>query len=354
VDGARRRTRREREPGRRRLEATGAAGAAVYLSAGARPSELTRAAASPAFDRSPPLGTDFDVLDYARLEQHLAVPLAVGAVKIGHLLLARLPGEDPPALGPPLDGVLTLLVTQAASAFALLGERERQSGAAIKDPASSAYSFAYYVDVAGREIDTARRYGRRFAIATVAFETTADGRSPPMSHAEMADQLLKAARDTDVLAQVDEHEFHVLMPETDGLGAHAARRRVLARLFERGSKALPRGLLVGVSTFPHDGLDLSQLLRVARRRAEATRYSLVRRIAPDQTTLVDLIDAIGWELEVPPPSAISAARALELPLTDAASLAAAVVGDAVRGGATMLVVAHHDNLSFGRARRART
>ncbi len=211
------------------------------------------------------------------------------------------------------------------------------------------------MDVAGREIDKARRYGRRFAIATVAFEGPGEGeerRPPPVSHAEMADQLLRAARDTDVLAHVDEHEFHLLMPETDGLGAHAARRRVLARLFERGGKVIPRGLLVGVSTFPHDGADLSQLLRVARRRAEATRHSLARRISPDQTGLVDILDAFGWELEVPPPEVICAARALDLPLSDVAGLAAAVVGDALRGGGTMLVVAHQEGLVLGAAVRA--
>jgi DNA-binding NarL/FixJ family response regulator len=331
------------------LEATGAAGAAVYLAAGERPSELTRAAASPALERTPPLGLEPAVLEHARRERLLVVPLTVGSIKAGHLLLLRGGAGQEAAVGPRLDGVVRLLATQAASAFALLGERERAGGATIKDPASSAYSFAYYVDVAGREMDKARRHGRRFAIATVAFE---GGKGAPMSHAEMADQLLKAARDTDVVAHVDEHEFHLLMPETDGLGAHAARRRVLARLGERTRKVLPPGLLVGVSTFPHDGSDLSQLLRVARRRAEATRHSLVRRLGPDQTSFVDVLDALGWELEVPPPEALSAARPLDLPLADAAALAGAVIADAVRGGAALLVVAHHDGLRLGAAVRS--
>ncbi len=37
----------------------------------------------------------------------------------------------------------------------------------MKDPSSSAYTFAYFVDVAGREIDMARRHNRRFALATI-------------------------------------------------------------------------------------------------------------------------------------------------------------------------------------------
>lgn len=331
-------------------EATGATGAAVYLAAGERSTELTLAARTALLDRAPPLGMEPDILEHARREHLLVVPLSLRSLKAGHVLLTPPPAMS--AQGPQLEGLIKLLATQAATAFALLGERERAGAAVIKDPASSAYSFAYYVDVAGREIDKARRYGRRFSIATVAFEPTHNGElhPPPLSHAEMADQLLKAARDTDVLAHVDEHEFHLLMPESDGLAAHACRRRVLSRLTDRG--VLPRGLLVGVSTFPHDGQNLSQLLRVARRRAEATRHSLVRRLPPEQTGLLDLLDALGWELEVAPPSAVSAARAVELSIVDAVALATIVVADAVRGGATHVIVAHHDRLRLGAAVRA--
>jgi DNA-binding NarL/FixJ family response regulator len=345
-------------------EATGAAGAAVYLTTAERGTELVRAA-SAGLDRAPPLGLEADVLEFARREHLLVVPLSIRSLRAGHVLLTRPPegalvdaagtiSRAPPAGGPQLDGLVKLLATQATTAFALLGERERGTGTNIKDPASSAYSFAYYVDVAGREIDKARRYGRRFAIATVAFEPAApDGADgPPISHTEMADQLLKAARDVDVLAHVDEHEFHLLMPETDGLGAHAARRRIFSRLAERGGRGIPRGLLVGVSTFPHDGQNLSQLLRVARRRAEATRHSLVRRLSPEQGGVLDLLGAFTRDAEATPPGAVSAARAIELPISDAVALATTVVSDALRGGATILVVAHHEHLSLGAAVRA--
>lgn len=333
------------------VEATGTAGAAVYLSAGERSTELTLAARSPGgLPRAPAHGVEAEILEHARREHLLVVPLAVRSLRAGHVLLTPTPSD--PSRGPELEGLIKLLATQATTTFALLSERERAGAAVIKDPASSAYSFAYYVDLAGREIDKARRYGRRFSIATVAFEASGNGepKPPPLSHAEMADQLLRAARDTDVLAHVDEHEFHLLMPESDGLAAHACRRRVLARLTERGS--MPHGLMVGVSTFPHDGQNLSQLLRIARRRADATRHSLVRRLGPDQSGLLDLLDVHGWEREAAGPNALSAARSVELPITDAVALATTVVGDAVRGGATMLVVSHHERSSLGAAVRA--
>ncbi|MEO7331666.1 MAG: response regulator [Minicystis sp.] len=365
-------------------EATSSPGAAVYLGANDKPTELTRAAVSPALEHLPAFGMESEIMEQARKERLLVVPLATRTLRAGHVLLAEprastlgaglLTADGKPLSGPlsqtapasratsggrtspaslrgpagRFDGLVKLLATQAAASFALLGERERTGGAPLKDPASSAYSFAYYVDVAGREIDKARRYQRRFAIATVAFD--APGAAGP-SAPEMADLLLNAARDTDILARVDDHEFHLLMPETDGLGAHGSRRRVLARFAEKGG-ARPAGLMVGVATFPHDGQDLSQLLRVARRRAEASRGSIVHRLGHEQGKLVDLIDLVAWDAAPPPPQEIAAPRAIELSLPDAAALAATVVADALRGGTALITVAHHPGLTLGAAVRA--
>ncbi len=340
-------------------EATGASAAAMYLFAEGRPSELTCVAASPELATAPSFGTETDVLDHARRERLLAVPLATRTLKVGHALIASRSSAPPSSLtdGVPrapraADGLVKLLATQGATALAFLGERERSTGAPVKDPGSSAYSFAYYVDVAGREIDKARRYGRRFAIVTVAFDAGDDTSGAVMRPPEIADQILLCARDIDVLARVDEHELHLLMPESDGLTAHACRRRILARFAEKGPRALPRGLLVGAATFPHDGRDLSQLLRVARRRAEATRSSIVHRLGDGSVKIVDLLDALEWEAGTPSLEDLGAPRPITLPVADLAALAAAVTADAVRGGAVLITVAHHAGLCLGAAVRA--
>jgi ActR/RegA family two-component response regulator/GGDEF domain-containing protein len=337
-------------------EATGASGAAVYLALGEGATELARTHVTPSLERAPAFGAEMDVLAFAREARLLVVPLVLRKIGIGHVLL-----ESPveveradAAVAPVMDGLLRLLAAQAATAFAFLAERDQASGGgAIKDPSSSAYSFAYYVDVAGREIDKARRHGRRFSIATVALETAGDD-AIGMRAAEVADHLLKAARDIDVLARVDESEFHFLLPEADGVGAHACRRRVLARFAQAvDRKQAPRGLLVGVATFPHDGQNLSQLLRVARRRADATRESIVHRIGIETNGLGDLLDALEWDAPAPAePSALSAARPFELPIPEAVALAAAAVTDALRGGAAFVAVAHHPELHLGAAVRA--
>ncbi|WP_437277800.1 diguanylate cyclase [Sorangium sp. So ce375] len=364
------------------VEATGAAAAAVYLAAGERSNELVRSAATGPLDRAPAYGTETDILDFARREQLIVVPLSLRKLSAGHLLLQKEPGRSSafpsvrrpdsaastPRRAPLLDGLVKLLATQATTALALLGERERSTGgAAMKDPASSAYSFAYYVDVAGREIDKARRHGRRFTIATIVIEpdpAAAPERpgelafwritpAPPantLNPGQVAEHLLRAVRDTDILARVDENEFHLLMPETAGLDAHACHRRMLSHVAESEKRAgyLPKGLLVGVATFPHDGQSLAQLLRIARRRADATKSSIVHRISQDRRSIGEILSLLVREAPASgEPSAISAPRALELSVPDTVLLATSVVRNALRGGAVFLLVAHHDGLSLG-------
>ncbi|WP_437305856.1 diguanylate cyclase domain-containing protein [Sorangium sp. So ce388] len=365
------------------VEATGAAAGAVYLTVGERSSELARAALTGPLDRAPAYGTEADILDFARREQLVVVPLALRRLTAGHLLLQKEPGRSSafPSVrrpdssastsrrAPLLDGLVKLLATQATTALALLGERERSTGgAAIKDPATSAYSFAYYVDVAGREIDKARRYGRRFTIATIVIEADASAAPerpgevafwrttppPPPSSAlnpgQVAEHLLRAVRDTDILARVEENEFHLLMPETAGLEAHACHRRMLARVAgsEKRAGYLPKGLLVGVATFPHDGQGLAQLLRIARRRADATKSSVVHRIPQDRRSIGDIFSLLVREAPAAEvPFAVSAPRSLDLPVADAVMLATSVVRNALRGGAVFILVAHHDGLSLG-------
>ncbi|WP_437854412.1 diguanylate cyclase domain-containing protein [Sorangium sp. So ce363] len=364
------------------VEATGAAAAAVYLVAGERSSELVRCAAMGPLDRAPAYGTETDILDFARREQLIVVPLALRKLAAGHLLLQKEPGRSSafpsvrrpdsaastPRRAPLLDGLVKLLATQATTALALLGERERSTGgAAMKDPASSAYSFAYYVDVAGREIDKARRYGRRFTIATIVIEPDAAAaperpgdfafwRTTPAPPAnthnpgQVVEHLLRAVRDTDILARVDENEFHLLMPETAALEAHACHRRMLSHVAESEKRAgyLPKGLLVGVATFPQDGQSLAQLLRIARRRADATKSSIVHRVPQDRRSIGEIVSLLVRESPAAGgASAISAPRALDLSVSDTILLATSVVRNALRGGAVFLLVAHHDGLSLG-------
>ncbi|MDI1450081.1 response regulator [Polyangium sp. 6x1] len=336
------------------VEVTGAKGAAVYL-AGDAPQELVLGAASPGLDGAPKAGTEKHILDtYATPRRLLAVRLGARNVSAGYVLLDEDKPRVPTEQGgdPPIDGIIRLLANVAATAIEMLAERERaaRGGAAIKDPTSSAYSFAYYVDVAGREIGRARRYNRRFAIVTMVYEPIPG--QPAISPTEYADRLLAAVHDTDVLARVDENEFHLLLPETSGLGAHSVRRRI-ARLGTGEKSSTSRALLVGEAAFPHDGQDLGKLLRVARLRAEASKTSVVHRLDPESTTVPDLLEMLIWEtVNAAPARQTSAVRPIELAAAEAQALAHAVVADALRGGAATIVVAHHADLCLGAAVRS--
>jgi GGDEF domain-containing protein/ActR/RegA family two-component response regulator len=347
------------------VEATFADGAAVYVARDERDGEFAQRAATPELAKTPLFGTEAELIEHARRESLTVVRLATRKQAVGLVLLApsrtQESGLSSSARGASLDGIVRMIAMQAATAFALRVERERAAnGALMKDPASSAYSFAYYVDVAGREIDRARRHGRRFSIATVVLDAGKPGATPETSvqiesgprAAEVGDRLLSAVSDIDVVARIDEDEFHLLLPETEGLGAHAVRRRILARLGSASDRRpVPRGVLVGMATFPHDGRDLAQLLRVARRRADRTARSIVHALPSEAIGLAELAAAAL------PGQAVSAAdlfapRSFTLAAPDAAALAAAAVQEAMRGGSVLVAVADHKGLALGAAVRA--
>ena len=177
----------------------------------------------------------------------------------------------------------------------------------IKDPETSAYTFAYFGDVAGREIDRAARHGRRFALLTIGIgglETIQDRAAPDVRLAVrrlVTDAVLSAIRDSDVLARVEDDEFYLLLPETGLLGAMAARRRILAR-FEATQElhSLVRDvyptaaldLVCGIGVYPQDGADLGRLLRSSRRRLDLARTGVWHRLALAKRNFWDCVDLL--------------------------------------------------------------
>lgn len=234
-------------------------------------------------------------------------------------LLATLPSRDARApLLASLDRALRAVVA-----------REREGGSPMKDPTTSAYSFSYFVDIAGREIDLARRHGRRFALASVEVDPTAAGLSFDARSA--VELVLGAVRDTDVVARADEQELLLLLPETTTKGARTLRRRVLERLQTlHRAAALPRlALRVGVASFPFDGEDLSRLLRIARRRAE--RWAAFDPSGPLAALLTASVEWLGAPPATLPPR-LGPFVPIDLPLREAWALLDALVREATRGG----------------------
>lgn len=342
------------------LEATGATAALVYGVSDAG-LELVRLASTGNSEGSPATSTEPELSAYARSARLVDIPLALKDAMVGHVLLANpedagIPASTGAGVEPSpassarrsalRDGLLKLLATQAAAALALQNERERlRNLAAMKDATSSAYSFAYYVDVAGREIYKATRFGRRLSLVVIAIPPS-PASSPEASSSiaitAAADQMLTIAPDMGILARVDDAELHLLLPETNGLGAHAARRKALAHIAHaQAQKGLiaPRGVLAGVATFPHDGSDLLKLQRIARRRADESRASVVHAIDPEHSGVNDILD--GLERAAATHRSPLAPKRIELPVGQAAALSSVILAEGLRGGAVQAVVTYH-------------
>ena len=335
--------------------------AAVYVPAAEGSRQLMRVANRGNSMDSPSFCDEMELLNHARERGLQTIRLALKREQSGVLLLGRTAeGADAGSVFP----LLPLLTAQATTALALIGAREQSHRGAMKDPSSSAYTFAYFVDVAGREIDMARRHGRRFALATIGVQferpsstAGAAGASEVEPTVLVAEHVLSAVRDTDVLARVDANEFYLLLPETGGLGAHSCRRRVLNELTDQASSIPGSGLVVtvGVASFPHDGGDLSRLLRVAKQRAESSLNSVVNRLNLRELSIANLVDAL---LGQPVPDPTLAARGvecphyIELPATDLIGLALAAVSEAWRAGQARVVASVHAGISVGGAVRA--
>ncbi|HEY3667423.1 MAG TPA: diguanylate cyclase, partial [Polyangiaceae bacterium] len=200
-------------------------------------------------------------------------------------------------------------------------------------------------------------HNRRFALATIGVQFESGPRTEIEPTVLVADHVLSAVRDTDVLARVDANEFYLLLPETGGLGAHTCRRRVLDELSEDVTGVPHSDLVVtvGVASFPHDGGDLSRLLRVAKQRAEASLNSVVHRLSLRDLSIPGLVDAL---LSQPAPEVSLPARGvewphyIELPAMDLVGLALAAVSEAWRAGQARVVASVHAGISVGGAIRA--
>ncbi len=332
-------------------QATRATTAMVYVPAGEGSTQLMRVAERGDVGQAPSFCAEMELHNHARANGLEVIPLALKSKMSGLVVL-----EGTESTGEQLAPLLRMLAAQSAMMLSLVHEREHSDSGAMKDPRSSAYTFAYFVDVAGREIDKSRRHKRRFALATLVLEGERDS-DIEQAATDVADKVLKIVRDTDVLARVDQGEFYLLLPETGGAGGHALRRRVTRQTGSaEDRRAAPPGpeLTMGVATFPHDGSDLSRLLRVAKHRADASRASVVRRLALDRQSLEEVVDMLLWHDADPggDEPLLEAPRSIELPVMDFMTVAVAAVGEAIRGGETHIIVTERPGMSVGTAVRA--
>ncbi len=228
--------------------------------------------------------------------------------------------------------LLEVIARLASAALTAARRVEAIARGGIKDPDTGAYTFAYFGDVASREIDRAIRHHRAFALLTLQISGVSE-LGGELSMGELAGLrrlttqcVLASVRDSDVVARVEEDQYYLLLPETGLLGALACRRRILERLkslpqdVERSMPGLDSRVdlskliaSVGISAFPSDGADLSVLIKLSRRRGDRARESDWYRLGLDEMPFWDAVaklvqgedgeathDGLGARARMPP------------------------------------------------------
>ncbi len=229
----------------------------------------------------------------------LWVPLAARGEGLALVQLSDAPGGFLPETA---EATAALAGVGAAALLSARRFRALQR-LALRDPDSSAYNLAYFTDVATKEVDKARRYGRCFSLLSFALDGLPHLRA--RAGTEQARAAVRATtralgrvlRESDVLAKVAEQEFLLLLPETDAFGAQVFLRRALAAAREapelravEGAAALQ--LTGGAASFPRDGEDLDFLTEACRARLEQRRASLYRRLVLDPVGFWEAVELL--------------------------------------------------------------
>jgi two-component system, cell cycle response regulator len=173
----------------------------------------------------------------------------------------------------------------------------------LRDKETGAYTLSYFSDYATKEIYKARRYGRSFSLLTFSIENLTQLKSRVGHSAVRQVQqiilrvLSHILRDADVVARASEHEFHVLLPETDYFGGLMFLRRALSAISEEpDARALearvPMELTGGSATFPRDGDDFDNLLYTCRRRRDERRSSLHQLLKLEPLSFWDEVELL--------------------------------------------------------------
>ena len=138
-----------------------------------------------------------------------------------------------------------------AALFAdLSGARDEGVIAAVTDPETGLYNYAFLGFKLDEEFKRAQRFGQPLACVMLGFE----GQAGEDVLRELAGVFLCASRDTDVLGRFDESSFLFLLPGTGQDGAQIMARRVEELASERGLRDLvgdPRAFAVGIASAPH-------------------------------------------------------------------------------------------------------
>jgi diguanylate cyclase (GGDEF)-like protein len=158
---------------------------------------------------------------------------------------------------------------------------------AVTDPLTGLYNRRLFSEGFEKELNRARRYGLPLGLVMLdlhRFKEVNDKHGHPGGDEVLraaATTLKKALRTSDSAFRIGGDEFAVLLPQTDADQALALSRRIEA-VFTETLQELPLSVTVsmdhGVATFPLDGEQADELIRVADERLYRLKHANHRKL----------------------------------------------------------------------------
>lgn len=158
---------------------------------------------------------------------------------------------------------------------------------AVTDPLTGLYNRRLFAEGFEKELNRARRYGLPLGLVMLdlhRFKEVNDKHGHPAGDEVLraaAATLKKALRTSDSAFRIGGDEFAVLLPQTDADQALALSRRI-ETVFAETLQSLPLSVNVnmdhGVATFPQDGEQADQLIRVADERLYRLKHANHRKL----------------------------------------------------------------------------
>jgi diguanylate cyclase (GGDEF)-like protein len=189
---------------------------------------------------------------------------------------------------------------------------------AVTDPLTSLYNRRLFAEAFEKELTRARRYSLPLGLVVLdlhRFKEVNDRYGHPRGDDVLratATTLRKALRTSDSAFRIGGDEFALLLPQTDAVQALALSRRVqtvFVEILRPLGLAFPVTMDHGVATFPQDGEQAEQLIRIADERLYRLKHAAHNQRAKEALRFPDAPQAPS--LNAAPAASISAAGARE-------------------------------------------
>jgi diguanylate cyclase (GGDEF)-like protein len=231
-------------------------------------------------------------------KHRIVVPLTAGDDPIGYLAVFEPHDHGVPSIE--TIQTLEIFALQAVTAIRSARQYEEIRRLTFIDALTPAYNHRYFQEALARELHRHDRSGHELTLAMLDiddFKRINDTFGHPVGDEILkgiVDELMKNARESDVVARYGGEEFAIIFPDTAAASARDAANR-MRDLVARREFAMPQigralrvTVSVGVAVWPHDGVTATDLIA----RADAALY-FAKKNGKNRVALAADLDASG-------------------------------------------------------------